>query len=128
MFKRLRQALGLRCKPSKPQKWTTSRTVFLGEQDGDVERAFKDAVANVLHVHDVACRAYLARVEYSAPGEFNVALCIGTELADTARLRGDLGEAFSRMFNQDEHLDIVFLTRENEDRLTAVCRAFYASP
>ena len=110
---------------------------FVGEQDGTPEREFKDRLASSLRAMGVR-KAYLAVVSYDerkAPqntagdgaAAMNVALCLSLE--DTAAEKHDIveraGHDFAAMFGPTQHMDIIFLTDQQEAALKKVCRPFY---
>jgi len=69
--------------------------------------------------------AYLARVDYGDPSECNVALCIMSKIPEDIDLAEKAGRIFSEQFGTQEHLDIIFLRKEQETDLRQVCRPFY---
>jgi hypothetical protein len=110
---------------------------FVGEQDGAPERELKEKLASSLRPMGVR-KAYLAVVSYDerkAPqntagdgaAALNVALCLSLE--DTASGRHNIVERasheFAAMFGPTQHMDIIFLTDQQEAALKKVCRPFY---
>jgi SseB protein C-terminal domain len=100
---------------------------ILGEQDGGVERDVKAKFAEFLTSSGATCRAYLARVKYEDPGEVSVALLIRLESGDSAAINAGLGAIFRKIFNQGQHLDIIFLTGSEEMRIQASVKPFFSS-
>ena len=110
---------------------------FVGEQDGPPESELKERLADSLRPMGVR-KAYLAVVSYDerkAPqntsgdgaAALNVALCLS--LQDTAAERHNIVERashdFAAMFGPTQHMDIIFLTDQQEAALKKVCRPFY---
>lgn len=97
---------------------------FVWEQDGQLERELKGALISTLTRFAAIRKAYLARVDFGAPATYNVVLCVtGPEDVEVV---GAVGSVFSR-FDTSLHLDILFLTAEQEAELASVCRPFYAA-
>lgn len=99
---------------------------FLTEQDGPTERNFKARLVPVLQRHNSVEAAYLAVVQYQGEAEVSVALCIlfSSGEVDEAVVTS-AGEVFHKMFNRNEHLDIVPVNHDQWDPLRAVCKPFY---
>src|ERR1051326_2162978 len=113
---------------------------FVGEQDGPPERELKERLAGSLRPMGIR-KAYLAVVSYderkgpqnaagdgSAPA-LTVALCVS--LQETAAEKHDIVQRashdFAAMFGPTQHMDIIFLTDQQELALSKVCRPFYIS-
>ncbi len=103
----------------------TSKIKFIGEQDGVPERKLKAQLVELFSGYGSVIRAYLVRVDYGNPNEFNVALCIRTELEPSCDFNEAINENFANMFLTNEHLDVLFLTEELEKALIKVCRPFF---
>jgi len=101
------------------------KITFVCEQDGDTERDLKQSFFPLLEEREYVHSAYLARVTYNDSHELNVALCIRMDREDGNMLRKVIGETFAAKFNQQEHLDIIFISNEQEEELKQVCRPFY---
>lgn len=100
----------------------TQRSVrFVGEQDGAPELLLKDALVADLRAAPEVKRAYLARVEYQ--DEKHVALCLAGPVDRSLVER--IGSRFAEIFGQHEHLDILFITTEQEAELARVCAPFH---
>jgi hypothetical protein len=101
------------------------RILFVGEQDGPPEIALKRRLSACFDSGTRVGSAYLVRLQYREAGESNVALC----LASSEDARADVLEAvqavFRTMFKPEQSLDIVFLTREQEDQVDRIARPFY---
>lgn len=111
---------------------------FVGEQDGAPERELKERLAHSLRPMGVR-KAYLAVVSYgerkgpqnaagdgAAPG-LNVALCLSLqdEAAEKQEIVQRASHDFAAMFGASQHMDIIFLTDQQEAALNKVCRPFY---
>ena len=94
---------------------------FVGEQDGEPELLLKNALVAELRVVPQVKRAYLAQVEY-ADG-VHVALCLAA--SDDRLLVERISSCFAQIFAQEEHLDILFLTPDQETELERVCTPFH---
>ena len=101
------------------------KITFVCEQDGNTERDLKQSIFALLEEREYVYAAYLARVKYNDSHELNVALCIRMDREDDSMLRKVIGEIFAAKFNQQEHLDIIFISNEQEEELKQVCRPFY---
>jgi hypothetical protein len=97
---------------------------FLCEQDGEVERVLKDQLVNILREFSFVQGAYLVLVRYSGSDEPDVALCLASESEDLAVVDACARE-FHSMFDPAQHLDILFLSSEQKERLESVCRPFF---
>ncbi len=104
---------------------------FVGEQDGAPERELKQRLAQSLRPLGVR-KAYLARVQYSGGNsahgeESSVALCValGEEAAERQEIVERAGADFGALFRPSQHMDIVFLTDQQDLAVSRVCRPFY---
>lgn len=99
---------------------------FVCEQDGEVEREFKKSLLPLLREYDKPIRAYLVQVEYSKRNlEFNVALCFMSEGREDACLMHESAKIFKSMFGTKEHLDIIFLSQEQEQAIRKISCPFF---
>ena len=99
---------------------------FVGEQDGVPEREFKERVVPLLDGNAIVERGYLARVVYESSSSEVIALCLVARQPQDALLR-EIGAVFASMFGRDQHLDILFIDRDQEQELTRVCLPFFKS-
>lgn len=97
---------------------------FVGEQDGVPEREFKERVVPLLDGNAVVERGYLARVGYDSSSSDVVALCLLAQSPQDALLR-EIGAVFASMFRREQHLDILFIDRDQERELSRVCSPFF---
>lgn len=116
-------------KPTRPpEQLTALRIEFTGEQDLPPERELKKRFVELFDTLGTVERSYLARVDYGhgmpwATG-VHVALCLRCA-SEHERLRLEVGTIFAETFGSHEHLDIVFIDDEQEQRLRQVCLPFY---
>ena len=110
---------------SKQESFNPQHINFVGEQDGVPERKLKTELTNALKGGNVR-RAYLARVNYGEVEEFNVALCLQLD-GDASDIQQHVNQVFSTMFRTDEHLDVIVLNDEEEQRVTLSCNPFFIS-
>lgn len=99
---------------------------FLGEQEGAPEGLLKRRLSAAFGSHRQLGRAYLALVRYA--DEAAVALCLSCTGDSNQQLTEAVAEVFASIFGAHEHLDIVFLSEEQERVLRRVCRPFYPAP
>lgn len=110
-----------------PQSVHVPQLRFIGEQDGLPERELKERLAEFFK-HDQSVRAaYLARVSYGDPSPVSVALCLRTQFGADPGMAEKIGRIFASMFGSHEHLDMVFLSPEQEAMLAKVCAPFFNS-
>lgn len=98
---------------------------FVGEQDGPSERDLKSEFLPILKSSRNVKRAYLARAKYSESDSSEVVLAIRSIGPSDQGLVRALCEVFSRLFRTDTHLDVMFLSTEQEIEVKRVCQPFY---
>lgn len=98
---------------------------FLGEQDGLSEREIKDKLDNLFQANRSVTAAYLAKVFYDGEPAASVALCLRTNYGPDRGLVEKVGKIFASLFGRNEHMDIVFLSDDQECELSKVCSPFY---
>jgi hypothetical protein len=98
---------------------------FLGEQDGPPERELKEQLATFLDRGQWARVAYLARVTYEKMAPANVALCVRGQTGQDRVFAEQVGRIFGPIFGSHEHLDIIWLSPEQEAALMQVCKPFF---
>jgi hypothetical protein len=116
-----------KCGPKRaPEELLQLKLRFLCEQDGATERELRDRLVDLLEQGAKVARAYLARVEYEDPSAYNVALCLRTVGGnEDITLVSSVGVVFESIFGAHCHMDIVFLSEDQERELKAVCRPFF---
>ena len=72
-----------------------------------------------------ATKAYLAKVRLGNEQINSVALCVRTLFGTDNGMVEKIGTIFASVFNAQEHLDIVFLSDEQEASLITVCQPFF---
>jgi hypothetical protein len=111
----------------KPTERNEPRLEFLGEQDGEPERALKTVLAIELAKFPEVERAYLAQVGFAPSAGVGVALCLTPSTTKDAAIVQHVGKVFAAQFSRDAHLDVVFVDGEQETDLQRVCRPFYTT-
>jgi hypothetical protein len=109
--------------PNHPHEMRVSELRFLGEQDGAPERLLKNRLTEFFQRDKGVHRAYLAKA--SLEGQIGVALCLRSKFGADRGLAEKIGAIFGTIFNAHEHLDIIFLSDQQEFELTKVCSAFF---
>jgi len=108
-----------------PEELTVPKITFIGEQNGIPEQQVKSGLNILFHKTTTVRSAFLARVDYGNSDKFNVALCVCSDTPEDVDLKKEAGKIFSTQFGTNEHLDIIFLRREQETALRHVCKPFY---
>jgi SseB protein C-terminal domain len=98
---------------------------FVAEQDGQPERNLKTKLVALFGQLQLVRIAYLACVQYENAGPLEVALCVRGQPGQNRMFAARVGEVFASIFGSHEHLDIIWITPEQETALTRVCRPFY---
>lgn len=111
--------------PNHPQEMHVSEVQFLGDQDGAPERLLKGRLTEFFQRDKSVHRAYLTRT--SLEGQASVALCVKTQFGADRGLAEKIGAIFGMIFNAHEHLDIIFLSEQQESQLKRVCSTFFDS-
>jgi hypothetical protein len=102
--------------------------LFLGEQDGPVERELKAYLAESCFASQRGIfSAYLARVSYWETPGVAVALCLWGDKENAAAIVECIGAAFQRQFNAAEHLDIFFMDEVQHQAMGKVAKPFYVA-
>jgi hypothetical protein len=109
-----------------PSKRNEPRVEFLGEQDGLPERALKAALQSELAQFTEVKWAYLARVGFAPNAQPGVALCLAPLTSNDSAIAQHVGKVFASQFSRDAHLDVIFVSPEQEADLRRVCKPFYA--
>lgn len=101
---------------------------FMAEQVGFTENNFKKKLSILFKQQQKNLRAYLSQVKYSNTNSIHVALCIHAEAGTETLLMNVVDSVFTNMFNVDEHLDVIFLSKSQELMLRKKCCPFYSTP
>jgi hypothetical protein len=108
-----------------PTKMNVPTVNFVGEQDGPSERELKQCLTDAFIQLGSVTTAYLARVEHESPTEQHVALCFVIDESAPEPIVAAVTEIFRSMFSSEVQLDIIPLSKEQESRISLVCRAFF---
>lgn len=111
----------------QPLELHRSEVRFIAEQDGPIEKDFKRRLIGVFRNNKTVKGAYLAAVDYGDLTTYSTALCLRSLSSPDKLLVERIGHIFASLFSSKEHLDILFLSDEQEKSLLRVCRAFYES-
>jgi SseB protein C-terminal domain len=118
----------LKPKPKEhPQEIHVPQLHFIGEQDGPPERELKERLVGFFQRDQSVKAAYLARVSYDDPSHVSVVLGLRTQFGPDRGMAEKVGRIFALIFGSHEHLDILFLTTEQEAALVKVCAPFFRS-
>src|SRR5579871_4007428 len=98
---------------------------FIVEQDGPPERELKIKLIALFNSASWVRIAYLARVTYEDTGPMHVALCVRGQPGQNRIFAQRVGEIFDSIFGSHEHIDVLWITPEQESALGRVCRPFY---
>ena len=107
------------------KKLQVAEIQFLAVQDGPPERLLKTRLSAIFTFHRRLERAYLAQVRYS--DESGVARCLRLADGQKQEIAEVVGEAFGSIFGAHEHLDVLFVSENQESALRRVCRPFYSA-
>lgn len=116
----------LRRRRDRPVELSSGALEFLGPQGGAAEFEFQRLLTKLLASHPSVRRAYLARVRYEPGGPEHVALCLTGELSEA--VLDEVQKVFWAQFSTDQHMDILFVTPDEEQRLALAGEPFYAAP
>ena len=97
---------------------------FLGGQEGQAALELKSALLPRLQSYPVR-RAYLAQVDFGDGSSPSVALCLSAEESKT--IVKAVQEEVRRLFHSSQHLDICFLSEQQETEVSSVCQPFYVA-
>ncbi len=100
---------------------------ILTEQDGESERELKKLLSNMFKESGKSLRAYLSLVQYSVEQDIHVALLIRSDSGEDEVLLSQCQHIFRDMFSETNHLDIMFISDESEQKTRKVCCPFFTS-
>jgi hypothetical protein len=100
---------------------------FLAEQDGASEQDLKRVLTKLLEVDRDIERAYLVRVQYGSKRDVHVALCLDARVAKQVSVMA-LSSEFAKMFNNTQHLDVLYLNPVQRNAVAGVASPFYSRP
>lgn len=98
---------------------------FIGEQEGQAERALKARLVARFQSDIHVVEAYLVRLRYSETMEPKVALCVAAGDEVRSEVVESVGSEFRKMFKTTESLDILFLSPEQQKQIKSVACPFY---
>src|SRR6185312_12074282 len=93
------------------------------EQDGASERVLKQRLTALFKTRFEVERAYLTAVSYGS--DRAVALLIKCTTGDSPELVGHIGRLFGTIFDTKEHLDVVFVSADQEMSVQTLCAPFF---
>ncbi|MCC7015552.1 MAG: enhanced serine sensitivity protein SseB C-terminal domain-containing protein [Planctomycetes bacterium] len=102
-----------------------ARLEFVELQRGATEERLMRSLVQLFRSQPGVRRAYLARVRYATGRSSEVALCLVGDESDA--LHESIGRLFWAMFEQGEHLDVLFVDEREESELRAVCEPFHTA-
>ncbi len=111
----------------KPEKIRVAAVRVVGEQDGVPEREIKAEFCEFLAGTSFLGRAYLAQVLCDGQIEPNVALLVRLESGDQEAVLSGLAHIFHKVFRQDQHLDIGFISEAKEQEVRHLVKPFFSS-
>jgi len=112
-------------KRMEPESFRVPEIVFIGEQDGNVEKELKAHLVGCFKANVHVAAAYLVRVKYGNSKTETIALCVKVDGENHSEIANLIGSQFKKMFKPTESLDIIFLTPEQEPRISIVAKSFY---
>jgi hypothetical protein len=100
---------------------------FLSGQEGSAEQALQALLRQILDRNKDIERAYLARVQHESAINGVPALCLVSKREADLELVEQLSSFFKEKFRQGIFMDIMFITRQQETKLSRLCSPFYQS-
>ena len=100
------------------------RVHYIREQDGAPERELKAALSKTFDSYAGVTKAYLVQVKYDESAETSVSLCLQSTAREMKLVDG-MRTAFKSLFRLGEHLDIMFVTPAEAQRIETVCPPFF---
>lgn len=107
------------------QSLQSQQIVFLGEQDGAVERELKSVLTACLAADGEITAAYLVRVSLTETPGISVALCLYPDTKSREALLQCVSTLFRSRFNATQHLDILFLKNTQKLEIDQVAKPFF---
>jgi hypothetical protein len=93
-------------------QFTISEIRFWREQDGERDRVLKRELEAMFKQHVEVKAAYLMLVDYGENTHGGVALCLDAGAGENSALRQEIQTMFRTLFNENEQMDILFLTSD----------------
>ena len=104
-----------------------AKILFLGEQDGEIERELKKQLSKCFAGSIRVSYAYLVRASYKETPGVNIALCIFANAANRTELLPCLEQVFRGMFHPTQHIDMLFLSEIQLKEINQVAKPFYTA-
>lgn len=113
---------------SDPRQRRERRVEFIREQSGQAEDDLKQQLLPVLRRHGAVERAYLAQVGFAPGSALGISLCLAPASARQRAIVDEVGVVFSGLFDAGQDLDVMFISKEQEEDLARVAAPFYERP
>jgi hypothetical protein len=114
-------------KRKEPEELRVPQVRFVVEQDGPPERVLKGKLADFFRDEKCVARAYLVRADLGGRQGITVVLALLAKSGAEKQIVKQVGTIFASVFNSTQHLDIIFLTEDQELDLKESCPAFFAA-
>ena len=102
------------------------RFEVLGDQCGTAEDELKQILSSRFSALGCILRAYLVRVERKGFPDVDVALCLRVKSKTSeSEVVASVSSIFASLFNSSEHLDLIFVSNEEETQFATRCAPFY---
>ena len=99
----------------KPKIINIQNAIFYGPKDGPSEDDFKNKIEGILIKNKDILSGYLAILSYDQSKELSVGLCIRSlAKKDDIIFINKIQKIFRKMFNANQYLDILFISKEQE--------------
>ena len=115
----------LKRSPRRTEERRVHQLRFLGEQDGSPERLLKQSLADFFLGEKTVVRAYLAKADYGDGNSASIVLGLRMPSGPNQMIVEQVSAIFASLFDRKEHLDIIFLSEDQEEDMTRVCRPFF---
>lgn len=105
----------------------SARVLFLGEQNGPVERQLKSKLIEIFHQFPAVKAASLLRISTVEVPGISVAVAITGGDKESQTLVPLIGNAFASLFHASEHLDILFPNPTQIAEIAKIAGNFYTA-
>jgi hypothetical protein len=103
----------------------TKKINFIVEQDGPSEQELKNLLYIYFIENSTISKVFLVRVSYDDSPEEHVALCIREDKGNREEIFKEVGRLFNDLFGSHEHLDVLFVSSDQEKDLLKISSPFY---
>jgi hypothetical protein len=110
----------------RTEQFQAQEIQFLTEKKGRFEDEVKSALLPLLQSRPELRQAFLVAVAYNS-SEQSVALCLESSGSNRKALVEDIRGVFSRVAGTNAHMDIIFLTAEQQGNVLRVAKPFYVA-